>query len=454
MFCFRFEIEILEPAEGDAKTESSCVILLLIRRLATLGWMMLKGSLFCFLKRPLTQDFITCYLCTNATYVKPKKSKEVSVRKNGHFVDYIELQVCGGKGGNGMLSFSSLPHREWAGPDGGDGGHGGHVIFKVSHNIKSLSHLKRSEKAANGVNGKTRQRHGQNADHRYIEVPKGTVIKSENGGLLASLDKEDDVFIAARGGAGGKGNHFFLSNENRAPAVAEVGAEGQVREVKVELKTMAHFGLIGFPNAGKSTLLRAISRARPAVSAFPFTTLNPHVGMILYDDHEQIAVADIPGLIPGAHLNRGLGMDFLRHIERCLCLVYVLDLGIGSLNNEQQKQPDPVASGGLSPYDQLKKLRYELEQYQPGLSGRPSLLLANKVDLPGAQSKVEELQAKLDEEQTQHEQMGNVGKEVQLKPALKVLGVSAKRTIGIEQLLHELRVIYDKYHVLDQDVHN
>ncbi|KAK3799136.1 hypothetical protein RRG08_051411 [Elysia crispata] len=408
---------------------------------------MLKGlnSVLCFIKRPVPQDFISCYLCTYARHVKPKKSKGVSLRKKGHFVDYVEVEVCGGKGGNGMLSFLSLPHREWAGPDGGDGGHGGHVIFQVSHNIKSLSHLRRLEKADSGVNGKTKQRHGKNAEHRFIEVPKGTVIKTENGSFLASLDKEGDIFIAARGGAGGKGNHFFLSNENRAPAVAEVGAEGQVRVVKIELKTMAHFGLIGFPNAGKSTLLRAISRARPAVSAYPFTTLNPHVGMVLYDDHEQIAVADIPGLIPGAHLNKGLGMDFLRHIERCLCLVYVLDLGLGSQIGEQQQQLEISPSSSPTPFDQLTKLRYELEQYQPGLSRRPSLLLANKVDLPGAERKVEELQAKLKEER------GKDKLEDQHRSILKVYGVSAKRAIGIDELLHELRVIYDKNHVLSQD---
>ncbi|GFN79232.1 GTPase obg [Plakobranchus ocellatus] len=391
----------------------------------------------CQIRRSLLHDVTIgrCHQCTTARHVKPKKSKGVSLRKEAHFVDYIELEVCGGKGGNGMLSFLSLPHREWAGPDGGDGGHGGHVIFKVSHNIKSLSHLRKVEKAADGVGGRTKQRHGKNASHRYIEVPKGTVIKSESGSLLASLDREGEMFVAARGGAGGKGNHFFLTNENRAPAVAEVGAEGQTRLVRVELKTMAHFGLIGFPNAGKSTLLRAISRARPAVSAYPFTTLNPHVGMVLYDDHEQVAVADIPGLIPGAHQNKGLGISFLRHVERCLCLVYVLDLSTGVDRSEQQR-----LSGGLSPFAQLTRLRYELEQYQAGLSHRPGLLLANKMDLPGADRKVEELKAKLQEEEGKSE-MSSRGYQ-----PLKVLGVSAKRMLGINELLHELRAVYDQYH--------
>lgn len=397
-------------------------------------------QLTCKLERPTLQDAILgCCFCTKVRHVKPKKPKGISSIKHSHFVDYVELEVCGGKGGNGMLSFSSLPYREWAGPDGGDGGHGGHVIFKASHNMKSLSHLKTIERADNGVSGKTKQRHGKNATHRYIEVPHGTVIKSETGSVLASLDSEGEIYVAARGGAGGKGNHFFLSNENRAPTVAELGAEGQARLVKVELKTMAHFGMIGFPNAGKSTLLRAISRARPEVSAYPFTTLNPHVGMVLYNDHEQVAVADIPGLIPGAHLNKGLGISFLRHIERCLCLIYVLDLGIGwqtSDRPEQQAQVRVTLSSGLSLLDQLKRLRFELDQYQPGLSQRPGLLIANKVDLPDADKRVEELQAKLEDERQKDK----------LSASFKVIGVSAKKRLGIEELLHELRVLYDMYH--------
>ncbi|CAG5114779.1 unnamed protein product [Candidula unifasciata] len=368
------------------------------------------------LPRTVLYEGVFCTACyhTVAKPVKPKKFKGVTYRKVRHFVDYMQLEVCGGKGGNGMLSFLSLPCREWAGPDGGNGGNGGHVIFKAAVGTKSLAHLKSVEKAEDGLKGRTKHRDGRNAPHHILEVPLGTVVRSPEGKILSSLDKEGDLFIAARGGAGGKGNHFFLSNENRAPSAAEIGAAGVSRTLHVELKTMAHAGLIGFPNAGKSSLLRAISRAQPAVSAYPFTTLNPHVGMILYDDYQQVAVADIPGLIPGAHKNKGLGISFLRHIERCLCLVYVIDLSIDY------------------PWEQLTHLRYELNQYQDGLADRPSLLVGNKIDIPGAVEKLEELKCFLSRET-----------DVGITSCIPILGVSAKKLLGIDEFLHHLRIMYN-----------
>jgi len=354
-----------------------------------------------------------CVRNITAKHVRPHKGKG-TIEREHYFVDFVKVLVAGGQGGNGMLSFSSLPKQEWAGPDGGNGGHGAHVIFKASHNSKSLAHLTKEIRALNGIKGKTKNRDGKNASHRIIEVPLGTVIKAETSTTLASLDNGDDVFVAARGGAGGKGNSFFLSNENRAPTIAEEGALGQERTVLVELKTMADAGLIGFPNAGKSSLLRAVSRAQPKVSAYPFTTLNPHVGMIDYDDHQQIAVADIPGLIPGAHQNKGLGISFLRHIERCLCLIYVIDLSVEN------------------PWNQLVQLRYELNQYQPGLASRPSLLVCNKMDLPGSEDKLRIIK----EAQTAHEMQEN-------DKSLPVFGVSAKKLIGIGELLEYLKKMCD-----------
>ncbi|XP_005092104.1 mitochondrial ribosome-associated GTPase 2 [Aplysia californica] len=356
-----------------------------------------------------------------AKHVKPHKAKG-TIKRDHYFVDFVKTLVAGGKGGDGMLSFLSLPNHEWAGPDGGNGGHGGHVILQASHNYRSLSHLRAEIRAPNGVKGGTKHRDGKNAEHHILQVPLGTVIKSETGNTLASLDEPEALFVAARGGAGGKGNYFFLSNENRAPTVSELGALGQERTLLVELKTMAHAGLIGFPNAGKSTLLRAISRAQPKVSAYPFTTLNPHIGMVLYDDHEQIAVADIPGLIPGAHQNKGLGISFLRHIERCLCLIYVLDLS------------------AERPWDQLAQLRYELNQYQPGLADRPNLLLGNKIDVPGAQERLEELKTRLQEDRTKTSKSDK-----SVPQDIPVMGISAKKMLGVEQLLHHLRVMYDSH---------
>ncbi|KAK3581147.1 hypothetical protein CHS0354_024677 [Potamilus streckersoni] len=337
--------------------------------------------------------------------LKPHKPKAAG-NQTEKFLDFKRVQISGGNGGDGMMCFSSLYKKEFAGPDGGDGGNGGHVIVSASRSKKSLNHVPSIIKAEDGEKGKSKNCYGKNAEHIYIEVPVGTVIKDEFQQDIASLDSEGNYVVVARGGAGGKGNRFFLSNEVRAPAYAEMGAEGEKKTVYLELKTMAHAGLIGFPNAGKSTLLRAISRARPKVAAYPFTTLNPHVGMVVYDDFEQIAVADIPGLIPDAHKNRGLGIAFLRHIERCTCLLYVIDLSVDD------------------PWIQLDSLKFELEQYKEGLSRRPHAVIGNKIDLPNAEKNLKELEERID---------------------LPVFAVSAKNKLNIEPVLYHIRELYDKY---------
>ena len=337
--------------------------------------------------------------------LKPHKVKSKIDRKT-HFADFKKVRVIGGSGGHGMMCFTSEKFKEWNGPDGGDGGCGGHVIFKGSKDRKSLNHVPAIMSGYNGVKGMSKNCHGKNAEHQYIEVPLGTIVRNSEGQMLSSLNEEHEYYIAARGGAGGRGNKFFLSNECRAPAKAELGAQGENRLLLLELRLMANAGLIGFPNAGKSTLLRAISRARPKVAAYPFTTLNPHVGMVIYDDHEQIAVADIPGLIKDAHKNRGLGISFLRHIERCACLLYVIDLSHSE------------------PWTQLSDLKYELEQYKPGLSSRPHAVIGNKMDLPEAKENLRQL-------------------ELEIK--LPVYPISAMHRTGIESLLIHLRYMYDKY---------
>ncbi|KAI0228035.1 Mitochondrial ribosome-associated GTPase 2 [Lamellibrachia satsuma] len=335
--------------------------------------------------------------------VKKARSEKQLARK---FVDFKRVRVIGGQGGDGCLSFLRLPFNEWAGPDGGDGGNGGHVIFQASHSVKSLEHVTSQCTGESGANGRNKHRHGKNAPHTYIQVPLGTFFKDANEDIVADLKKDGDLFVAARGGAGGHGNHYFLTNEERAPTVYEEGARGQEQLLFSEMRVMAHVGLVGFPNAGKSTLLRAISRARPKVASYPFTTLNPHVGIVTFDDHEQLAVADIPGLISGAHLNRGLGFSFLRHIDRCLLLLYVLDLSDDA------------------PWRQLDELRYELEQYEPGLSSRPHAIVANKTDLPMAAENLKRLREHID---------------------LPVLAISAKYESDIEPLLLHLKVMYEEH---------
>ncbi|KPP79316.1 mitochondrial ribosome-associated GTPase 2-like [Scleropages formosus] len=334
------------------------------------------------------------------------RKKEISEKKlTRHFIDHRKVRLIAGSGGKGACSFLSEPRKEWGGPDGGNGGDGGNIVLKVDQQVKSLSMITPVYRGKDGESGGSKNCYGRSASTTYIPVPVGTIVK-ENGKKVADLSHHGQEYVAVFGGAGGKGNRFFLSNENRAPLSATPGEKGQERVLQLELLTMAHAGLVGFPNAGKSSLLRAVSNAKPAVAAYPFTTLNPHVGIVKYQDHEQVAVADIPGIIRGAHLNRGLGISFLRHIERCRFLLFVLDLSIAE------------------PWTQLQDLRFELEKYEPGLSRRPQAVVANKMDLPEAQENLTELRCR--EKQ-------------------RVIPVSALTGDNVEELILHLRELYDGY---------
>ncbi|CAN9515375.1 unnamed protein product [Ophioblennius macclurei] len=335
----------------------------------------------------------------------PKKREMSEKKLTRHFVDHRRVKLMAGSGGKGACSFHSEPRKEWGGPDGGNGGDGGNVIIKADRLIKSLAQVVPVYKGEDGQSGSSKNCFGRNGNPTYINVPLGTVVK-EQGKTIVDLEKHGQEFVAVFGGAGGKGNRFFLSNENRAPMTTTPGGAGEERVLQLELRTMAHAGLVGFPNAGKSSLLRTISNARPAVAAYPFTTLNPHVGIVTYRDHEQVAVADIPGIIRGAHLNRGLGISFLRHIERCRFLLFVLDLSA----------PEP--------WTQLQDLRFELDQYEPGLSERPQAIVANKMDLPEAQEKLELLKSQVTQ---------------------RVIPVSALTGQNTEELILHLRELYDGY---------
>ncbi|XP_069808847.1 mitochondrial ribosome-associated GTPase 2 isoform X2 [Dendropsophus ebraccatus] len=330
--------------------------------------------------------------------------RDVSEKKlTRYFVDHRKVRVVGGAGGHGASCFHSEPRKEFGGPDGGDGGNGGHVIFKVDPCVKSLSTIAPMYQGVQGEPGRSKNCYGKGGENLYVKVPVGTLVK-EDGVTLADLATPGEEFFAAYGGAGGKGNRFFLSNENRAPVTATPGDLGEERCLHLELKTMAHAGMVGFPNAGKSSLLRLLTNARPAVAAYPFTTLNPHVGVINYQDHEQIALADVPGIIEGAHRNRGLGLSFLRHIERCRILLYVLDLA----------HPEP--------WTQLSSLQYELGQFDESLPLRPHLIVANKLDLPNARKTLECLREKVEG---------------------RIIAVSALTGENAEEIILHLRELYD-----------
>ncbi|KAK9743568.1 DHHC palmitoyltransferase [Popillia japonica] len=306
--------------------------------------------------------------------IKPKSQRKAV--KN--FVDFKRVRTVGGKGGDGCISFLHLWSNANAGPDGGDGGNGAHVVFKSNSNIKDLVYVPSFLKGDDGEKGYNKDCNGKNALHKLVEVPIGTVIRDKDGKVVGDLMEEGMMFIAARGGAGGRGNHYFVTDTEQAPKVCEYGAEGEDLTYNVEVRSMAQVGLIGFPNAGKSTLLQAISRARPKIAPYPFTTLKPYVGIVTYDDYEQIAVADLPGLIPDSHKNKGLGIEFLKHVERCFILAFVLDMS------------------AENPWEYLSTLQYELTQFNKNFIDRPQFIIANKMDLPGSHDNLEILRNKVD----------------------------------------------------------
>ncbi|KAL0125100.1 hypothetical protein PUN28_004326 [Cardiocondyla obscurior] len=352
----------------------------------------------------------TAHIYENKPTAKPLRNVKPKAKNNTvqHFVDIKPVRTIGGKGGDGEISFLRLWVNDRAGPDGGDGGHGGHVIFEASTNIKDLKHIEKEVRAEDGEKGYTKDCFGKNAEHNVVNVPVGTIVRDMNGTILVDLDKEGMMFIAARGGAGGHGNTFFKSDTHQTPEICEYGAKGENLQYVLEVRSMAHVGLIGLPNAGKSTLLRAISRARPKVAAYPFTTLKPHIGIIQYDDYEQIAVADMPGLIENSHKNKGLGITFLKHIERCAALIFILDV----THDE--------------PWTVLETLKYEMNQFNEKLNDRPHIVVANKIDLPNSEINLQLLREHID---------------------TPIIPISAKLGTNISTLLTEIRILYDNLKV-------
>ncbi|GLV49298.1 GTPase Obg [Thermus sp. LT1-2-5] len=280
------------------------------------------------------------------------------------FQDVLLITVAAGKGGDGAVSFRREKFVPKGGPDGGDGGRGGNVYLRARGSVDSLSELpKRTYKAEDGEHGKGSGQHGRAGRDLYIEVPRGTrVYDADTGELLGDLTQEGEVLLVARGGEGGRGNVHFVTPTRQAPRFAEAGEEGEKRRLRLELMLIADVGLVGYPNAGKSSLLAATTHAHPKIAPYPFTTLSPNLGVVELSEEARFTLADIPGIIEGASQGRGLGLEFLRHIARTRVLLYVLDAA------EEPKRA-------------LATLRQEIGAYDPALLRRPALIALNKVDL-------------------------------------------------------------------------
>jgi GTP-binding protein len=287
------------------------------------------------------------------------------------FVDRVTIEVRGGRGGNGCVSFRREKYVPHGGPDGGDGGEGGSVVIVAKNGVNNLAGLshQRFWRAPSGSPGSGANKQGKSAADLTIEVPPGTLIIDAKGGfVLKDLTLDGESVVAARGGACGRGNAHFKTATNRAPRDSTPGGDGERRELILELKTIADVGLIGKPNAGKSTLLSRLTRARPAIADYPFTTKHPNLGIVQVDGDRQFVLADIPGLIEGAHAGAGLGHEFLRHIERAGILIHLVE---------------PTPMDGSDPVENYHVIRSELSRFDERLAERPEILAVSKAELPG-----------------------------------------------------------------------
>lgn len=326
------------------------------------------------------------------------------------FVDKAKIYVKGGDGGDGLVAFRREKYVPEGGPGGGDGGDGGDVIFRVDEGLRTLVDFRYQKhfKAKPGEKGRNKSQHGANADDMIVRVPPGTVvIDDDTQEILADMTRHGQEVVVAKGGRGGRGNTRFATPSNPAPAIAENGEEGVERWLVLELKVMADVGLVGFPSVGKSTLLSVVSGAKPKIGAYHFTTLTPNLGVVEVGDGRSFVMADLPGLIEGAHEGVGLGHEFLRHVERTRIIVHVVDM---------------AATEGRDPYDDWVKISDELKLYNVKLEERPQIVAANKMDMPGAEENLAEFRRRLSED----------GKKLAIYP------ISAVSRSGVQELLYKV----------------
>lgn len=330
--------------------------------------------------------------------------------KGFKFVETAGADILAGSGGNGSASFRREKYVPFGGPDGGDGGRGGHIILQADPNVDSLIaiYYQPRQHAEDGGKGLGKKQHGRNGKDLVLKVPCGTIARDETTGeILGDLITPGEQLVVARGGKGGLGNCHWKTSVHQAPIEHTKGEAGEKRRLRLDVKIVADIGLIGFPNAGKSTLLTAISHAHPRIAAYPFTTIQPVIGTVQYDTFTRLKLVDIPGLISGAHTGAGLGHTFLRHVERTRGLVYVIDM---------------AGSDGRAPADDYATLRDELNHYNPALLQRPALIVANKMDLDPALENLPEFIARTGQ-----------------KPLL-VSGLTRRGTDELKNALHKLIV--------------
>ncbi|WP_394174521.1 GTPase ObgE [Guptibacillus hwajinpoensis] len=302
------------------------------------------------------------------------------------FVDQVKVFVKAGDGGNGMVAFRREKYVPDGGPAGGDGGKGASVIFEVEEGLRTLMDFRynRHFKAKTGEHGRSKNQHGRNSEDMVVKVPPGTIVSNaETGEVIADLTEHGQRATVARGGRGGRGNSRFASPSNPAPELSENGEPGEEKDVTLELKVLADVGLVGFPSVGKSTLLSVVSAAKPKIAAYHFTTIAPNLGVVDTKDGRSFVMADLPGLIEGAHEGVGLGHQFLRHIERTRVIVHVIDMS---------------GMEGRDPYEDYLKINDELKQYKMRLMERPQIIVANKMDLPDSAENLELFKEKLEED--------------------------------------------------------
>lgn len=345
------------------------------------------------------------------------------------FVDQIKIEAHAGKGGNGMVSFRREKYVPNGGPSGGDGGRGGSIILKVDEGLRTLMDFRyhRIFKAKNGGNGMSKQMTGPSAEDTVIKVPQGTTVRDlDTGEIIGDLIENGQELTIAKGGRGGRGNIHFASAKNPAPEIAENGEPGQDRYVELELKMLADVGLVGFPSVGKSTLLSVVTGAKPKIAAYEFTTLVPNLGMVLLPDGRDFAMADMPGLIEGASKGVGLGLKFLRHIERTRVLLHLVDMSA--------EDPDQAI-------ERYRQINHELANYDPELLKRPQIVVATKMDLPNAQDNLDHFKKQLAADHT-------------LATQPRIFPISAVTHDGVQQLMQLTADLLDQTPAFDSESHD